>query len=989
VGASSRKTVTVVFCDLVGSTALGERTDPEVLRELMGRYHAALRAILERHGGTVEKFVGDAAMAVFGIPQVHEDDALRAVRAAAEMREAVAALGLQVRIGVNTGEVVTGAGETLVTGDAVNVAARLEQAAGGGEVLLGAATERLVCDAVRAEPVAPLELKGKSEPVPAYRLLELTPDVPAFTRPLRAPFVGRAAELERLEAALAAARERRAPQLATIVGPPGIGKSRLARELVMAADARVLVGRCLSYGEGITYWPLAEIAGQLPDLRAALGDGREAELAAARIGAALGTADWRAAPEEIAWGFRKLFETLARERPLIVVLDDIHWAEPTLLDLVEYLATFAQDAALLLLCTARGELFDARPTWAAPRPNATLLTLAPLAGGEVQALLERLGDLAPAVRARVVDAAEGNPLFVEQLVAMQAGSADGEVEIPPTLHALLSARIDALPEPERAVVECAAIEGRLFHRGAVAELLPEDERPGVGGCLLTLVRKELIRPDRAELPGDDGFRFAHILVRDAAYEAIPKRARAELHERYADWLTARLDEQAPPEILGHHLEQGAGYRAELGAPDAALGERAARHLLDAARTARGRQDTRAATSVIARAVALVPTAGPLRAELLAEQGLALYDAGELASAGETLREAAALAHAAGDTHVEWLARIKSEFVRLRVAPEGASEEAVREAQAAIAAVPGDHEVLAHAWYLIGEAHLMWARAAERGEAIERACEHARAAGDVPLEIELLVQNAPAIAFGPVPVPEGLRRVEALLAEKGDIPAVQGYALHLLGHLRARVGQFDEARAAIARWREDMRELGRELPYATAAGCMWDVCALAGDLEGGEAVLRDACTILEPAGEKSFLSTIVGYLAECVYRQGRLEEAERLSDVCAQLGASDDHLNEALWRAVRAKVLAARGEHGQALDLARTAVEVAARTDFLDARGDALLDLAEVLRAAGRDGEAAGAAAEALKLYERKGNRLGAQRAREQAGATAARARAAN
>jgi len=529
-----RKTVTVVFCDLVGSTALGERTDPEVLRELMASYHAELRAILERHGGTVEKFVGDAAMAIFGLPQVHEDDALRAVRAAVEMRNAVTSLGLEVRIGVNTGEVVAGIGETLATGDAVNVAARLEQAAEAGEVLVGAATERLVRNLVRAESVVPLVLKGKSEPVPAFRVLELLDEVPAFTRPIDAPFVGRREELEQLESVLAAAVDTRTPQLATIVGPPGIGKSRLAAELLGRSQARVVVGRCISYGEGITYWPIREIASQIGDLRAALRNAADAELAAVRIESALGATDTPVATEEIAWGVRRLFEELAGMEPLVVVFDDIHWAEPVLLDLVEYVAAFVQDVPLLVLCTGRPELFELRPTWTAPKPNATLLSLDPLSESDSEALVERLGDVTAETRARIIDAAEGNPLFTEQLVAMQAESGGGELEVPPTLRALLAARIDRLAEPERAVAARGSVEGRLFHRGAVAALLPEPERPEAGAHLLTLVLKELIRPDRAMLPGDDGFRFGHILIRDAAYEAIPKRQRASLHEQFAD-----------------------------------------------------------------------------------------------------------------------------------------------------------------------------------------------------------------------------------------------------------------------------------------------------------------------------------------------------------------------------------------------------------------------------------------------------------------------
>ena len=582
-----RKTVTILFCDLVGSTALGERTDPEVLRELMARYHAELRAILERHGGTVEKFVGDAAMAIFGVPQVHEDDALRAVRAAFEMRDAVAALGLEVRIGVNTGEVVAGTGETLATGDAVNVAKRLEEAAERRTRFSSARRPSDSCATPSAtEAVAPLAAEREAASrFPPFASLELLDDVPAFTRPIAAPFVGRRVELEQLERALASAFGARTPQLATIVGPPGIGKSRLARELLGRVEARVLVGRCLPYGEGITYWPLQELASQVGDVRAALQGASDAELAAVRIEAALGATDTPVSPEEISWGVRRLLEAMAPTRPLVVVFDDIHWAETAFLDLVEYLASFVQEVPLLLLCTARPDLFETRPTWTAPRPNATVLTSDPLSEEDSETLVERLGDLPEETRERIVDAAEGNPLFVEQLVAMRAEGEDGELEVPPTLQALLAARIDRLGEPERAVVERGSVEGRLFHRGAVAALLSEPERPAVGTHLLTLVRKELIRPDRATLPGDDGFRFGHILIRDAAYDAIPKRQRAALHEQYADWLVSRLGDDAPDEIVGYHLEQAYRYRVELGAPDPALGGRAAE-------TAGGRRDAR-------------------------------------------------------------------------------------------------------------------------------------------------------------------------------------------------------------------------------------------------------------------------------------------------------------------------------------------------------------------------------------------------------------
>ncbi|HJV29289.1 MAG TPA: AAA family ATPase [Gaiellaceae bacterium] len=979
-----RKTVSVVFCDLVGSTALGERTDPEVLREVMSRYHAQLRTILEAHGGTVEKFVGDAAMAVFGLPQVHEDDALRAVRAAVEMRDAVTPLGLEVRVGVNTGEVVAGTGETLVTGDAVNVAARLEQAAAAGEVLIGSATERLVRGAVRAESIEPLVLKGKSDAVPAFRVLELVHDLPAFTRAIATPFVGRQEELEQLDRALASAVEARSPQLTTIVGPPGIGKSRLARELLAHAQARVVVGRCLSYGEGITYWPLAEIASQIGDVRVALHGASDAELAALRIRVALGAAEATASPQEIAWGFRKLFEALALRRPLIVVFDDIHWAEPTLLDLIEYVAAFAHDIPLLILCTARTDLFDLRPAWTTPKPNATLLMLDPLPGADSEALVAELSYASAETQTRIVEAAEGNPLFVEQLVAMQAESGNGEVEVPPTLHALLAARIDRLAEQERAIIERGSVEGRLFHRGAVAELLPEPDRSDVGVHLITLVRKELIRPDRATLPGDDGFRFSHALIRDAAYEAIPKRQRAVLHERYAEWLASRLGDDAPDEIVGYHLEEAYRYGTELGTANPAVGDRAAERLAAAARAARMRQDVAATVNLLGRAVELVPV-GALRRRLFAELGAALAQAGELARAHEALEEAAALARAAGDTHVEWLARVELAFLRVRREPEGAAEAALREGEAALAAreAESDHEVLAKAWGLIAEAHLLRSQALEQTRALERALQHAGQAGDLTLEVELVTRSAVPIIFGSVPVEEGVRYVDGVLEHLGDVPAVQAFALHVLGHLRARMGQFDGAREAMDEWRRRFRELGQDANYAVTAACVWDVCSWAEDWAGGEQALRESYDMLERMGEKSFLSTAASYLGEALYRQGRIDEAEAYSAISEKLGASDDRVNEAAWRILRAKTLSARGEFDRAEALAREAVEIAAETDYFELAAGTWLDLAEILRAAG-NAEARTAAREALVLYERKGNVVGARRARAVVDAVATR-----
>jgi class 3 adenylate cyclase len=539
-----RKTVTVLFSDVTGSTALGERLDPESLRRVLARYFEAAGQVIERHGGTVEKFIGDAVMAVFGVPRVHEDDALRAVRAACELREVVASLNdelerdygtrLELRIGVNTGEVVTGTEERLATGDAVNVAARLEQAAAPREILLGAETLRLVRDAVEAEPTEPLELKGKRETLVAHRLVTLHEEGPAFARRLDAPLVGRETELRRLHDVFDQAVRDRSCQLFTLLGVAGVGKSRLTAEFLFSlADATVVRGRCLPYGEGITYWPVVEVLQQLPPA-GELGLERAALEA---IEGLLGEGQVVASSEEIAWAVRKLLEAAAESSPLVVLFDDIHWGEPTFLDLLEHVADLSREAPLLLLCLARPELLDRRPAWGGGKLNATTVLLEPLSSGETDDLLEHLlgqAELGHDLRFRIREAAEGNPLFVEEMVALVEESGDGEVSVPPTIQALLAARLDQLEPSERRVLERGSVEGRVFHQSAVQALAPEETQ--VANRLTSLVRKELVRPDKAQLPGEDAYRFRHLLIRDAAYEALPKATRAELHDRFASWL---------------------------------------------------------------------------------------------------------------------------------------------------------------------------------------------------------------------------------------------------------------------------------------------------------------------------------------------------------------------------------------------------------------------------------------------------------------------
>jgi class 3 adenylate cyclase/tetratricopeptide (TPR) repeat protein len=938
-----RKTVTVLFCDVSGSTALGESLDPEALRGLLARYFERMKAIVERHGGTVEKFIGDAVMAVFGIPVAHEDDAMRACRAAVEMRQALPGLGIEGRMGIATGEVVTGTEERLATGDAVNVAARLQQAAQPGETLVGEETLALVGGAVDIEAVEALPLKGKAQPVSAYRLRAVREE--GQRRP-EAHFVGREGELAAIHGAWTRALAERRCELVSIVGEAGVGKSRLVAEALASLEARVVQGRCLPYGDGITYWPVVEMLKQLGALPSD-------ETASVAIGSLLGGTEVATSAEEIAWAFRKLLEEQA---PLIAIFDDLQWGEEVFLDLLEHVALLSSGAPILLLTMARPELAERRAGWPVTLP------LEPLGAEEVQELMPRR--ISGGLRAKIAHAAGGNPLFLEEMVAM-AGEAGGEVVVPPTLQALLVARLDQLDPTERRVLERGAVEGEVFHRGALQALAPEETQ--VTPRLAALVRKGLIRPETPQLAGEDGFRFRHLLVRDSAYAGLPKATRAELHQRFAAWLESRGTDLAElEEILGYHLELGWRYRQDLGLPDDGELAAAARgHLTAAGRRALSRQDYGAGVNLLERAAALVP-----EAELDVPLELSLVSAVSWGGdrRGEALQKAASLAEraaSAGDRLGEFCARLEEGIQRAYLDPDGVEPLATLAEQALpIFEAAGDDFALHVGYRALGLVANFRAQMDALAEAYGRAAIHARRAG---LPSSFLVAMCGFGRFlGTTPLTELLEWQD----EQGEgerrtatLRAYRALALAMLG----RVG---EARALLTEVRAELPE--RPGRFAEVAV---EIELLVGDPEAAVALGKEHCQRLEETGQNAILSTEAGRVAQAYYALGRLEEAEVWAGRAAEFAASDDAVTQMLWRQVRAKVLARLGEHSEAERLAREAIAIGEATEMLNDQADAYADLAEVLSLGGRQERAATALEQALERYERKENVVMAGRTR--------------
>jgi class 3 adenylate cyclase len=977
-----RRLVTILFADVVESMALAEALDPEALGQVLREYFETVSAVLARHGGTVEKFAGDAVMAAFGVPVTHEDDPLRAARAAVDIQAALAALNerlehkhgitLDVRIGIESGEVVaaqTDARQRLVTGEAVGIAAGLEESAKAGEIVVGELAARLIDHAAELEPLGERKMKGKREPVHAYRLVEIAPVSPAFERRLDAPFAGRRKELGALRKALRSVKSDQRTRTVTVIGPPGIGKSRLAVEIASRAKGvTTLFGRCLSYGEGITYWPLREV------VQNAEGEEREAILAALE-------ADTPPPAAEIAWLFRQFCEALARERPLVLVFDDVHWAEPTFLELVEHLADKG-DGPILVLCLAREELLEDRPDFLEGRENVQRIVLDSLSSDETEALLEGLGGavLETDQRARIVEAAEGNPLFLEQLFALAAEGGLAERQLPETIQALLAARLDRLGPGERAVLERGAVVGKEFSAEDVTSLLEPEAAPTADAHLRTLAGRGFVRPRR-----DGEFAFRHVLVQEALYRAAPKRLRAELHERFADRLERTAQDLAElDEFAGYHLEQAYLLRTELGEADrhmARLAEDGGQRLGTAGVRAIKRGDVPAGVNLLGRATALLPQGGSLRHELLCELGIGLRAKGDPDAAEQVLDRALHESLEVGDRRVEMRARIEHAYVQL-LRVSGATADALL--QAALDGMPifetvHDDRSLGRAWLLAG-----YVRGGRRGqhkaweEAAERALVHYVYSGWPAFPCLGEISNA--LYYGPTPVRRAIARCEELLRDQASDRSGAAYVRAFLGGLAAQIGEFDEARELIASSRTTFDDLGQRTAMANISGPMLgDVELLAGDASAAERILGDVCAELEQLHEWSHLASRAGDLAEALYAQGRLDEAEGWTRVAETHAAADDIDAQTFWRSVRSKIYARRGDFDVAQELARAATDILAETDGLNRRARTQCDLGEVLGLAGRAEDAAAAFGYAVELYHLKGNEVGARRTRSRRG----------
>ncbi len=909
----AQRNVVALALELVGEAELDRNSAAAALAEI--------GLVVERHGGFSRQLLAEESLAVFS---AHDDDVSRALNAASEIRAALPA-DLFARIAIER----DGSPEA---------ARRLLEAAAPDDLLLGPDALRLVPSAVDVVP---------HEAADGYRVLHFDVRSEPFERHFETPLVGREAELELLESALEAAVEDAAPHRVVLVGEAGIGKTRLARELVqrVSGSARVLTGRCAGFGQGAALMPLVEILQQVGLFEKELAGEADAERVAARL-----REQSSFDKSEGFWAWRRLLEAMARTLPLVLVLEDAHWATPTLLDLVDYVDGWT-GAPLFLLVLGRPELLESRPEW---RDDAVMLE--PLSASEA---LELAAALSSGVSSETVERAEGNPLFLEQLLAV------GGDEPPPTLEALIESRLDQLPAQERAVLERASVVGREFWRAAVEEASPGEERDAVGAALMALARRRLVHPDRAALHGEDGFRFHHGLIRDVAYGGIAPGERAELHERVARSLEERHSEL--DELIGYHLEQAAELSSAAGDAKPALALEAGRRLGAAGMQAFKRVDASTATALLTRAITLLPDDAE-RLELDLALGTSMKFAGNAAAAEDQLESVVARAAERGLERIQLRAKVELITPRLSRGDMSASA-ALKLLTRAVDVLEGsgDELGLGRAWHLTSAltgAYLFHIAEAER--AATNAREHYRRSGFLSATSVSLL--ATAMHEGPIPAPEAMARCQALLADAETTPIWQSFVLPQLAGLEGMVGSFAHAREHLEEARANRREFADTGTIVTS----WSWYAglvelLAGDPERAEDIFAQSVEALRAGTDKAWLATSLAQLAEALYQQGRFDEALGTSSEAAAISQAEYLYARSRAQRVRAKSLARTGRLREAKSVALGTIELLAGSDALDERGRATAAAAEVFALGGSEDEANRYFADAISLFERKGN----------------------
>ncbi len=950
-----RRTVTVLAADVTPDDV---PDDPEARRSELRERSATAERMVEMFGATVQSLGNGRLLGVFGVPAVRDDDALQAARAAL-------ALSYSARVGLATGEVVTG--EPFVSGAPVEEATGLCDTATAGQVLSGPRTWQLVRHAVTGSPHAG-----------AWILEAVDPDASPLLRRLETPIVGREGELDQIAADLERAAGDGRPHLVTIFGAPGIGKTRLAIECAqrLRASATPVFARCRRAEQEFPYAPLRELLagvaeGDLEDwIRERFEPDPDGVQLTGWLAAAVGLGTEPGQPEETAWAARRLLAGLAHKRPLLLVLDDVHWAAPAFLDLVESLVELAR-APVLVLCLARPDLLEVRPRWGGGRLSSSSILLDELTEAQSSALIDRLSpreEVDTAARKRILTVSEGNPLFIEQLLAAALeGQSDS---VPDSIQTLLSARLDRLSERDRAVAQAAAVCGTSFSAEAVADLVESDPSQS----LLTLERRELVRLGEAGDPGGAGWSFRHGLVRDVAYAGLTKQRRAELHERLA-----RLAIERGKDVdlaAGYHLGQAVHARREAGERGAgidALAARAAGHLARGGVVAFDRDDMPASAVLLGQANALFPREAPERIELLPKLATALLNRGEVAATRTLLAEASAVAAELDDDRLAARARLGTALTLLWTDAAAPPDRMLEEIEAVVPVLEQerDDEGLAMAEVLRFHA-LIRAGSRDPAARFPLALEYARRANARYLERYVLSWVCITLPRGTLPVDAAIERATEI--RDGSTSFVRSSAIGALGLLHAMKGEFEEARKLVEEVRAMLEELGRPQSAAAHSIAISEVESMAGDDAAAERILRTGYEAITGFGDGHSAMHAAWRLGLALARQGKDVEARHFAEITERVDLKDMWVD--IWsRVVLARVEGNRGVASRAQQLVVGAQEQMASAAESGMHADALLESAEALHAAGGlENEAALLVAEAAGIAERLGYVVARRRA---------------